>query len=231
MAKTVAIIQSNYIPWKGYFDIINMVDLLIFHDDLQYTKNDWRNRNKIMTPQGPQWLSIPCGTNEKRLICEVRVDNVIWQKQHWDRIQQSYRKAPFWDYYSPYLEKFYSAKTWSFLSDLNQSFIKYTCQKFLGISTQFEDSQIHNLTAGKGSRVMELLKRVDCTHYVCGPSAKSYLDYGAFENEGIRLEWMDYNSYPEYKQQYAPFHHNVSIIDLIMNTGPEARKFLKSAIN
>ena len=86
MEKKVAISQSNYIPWKGYFDLINMADEFIFHDDLQYTKNDWRNRNKIKTKNGLQWLTIPCGSSEDRLICEVNLLDSKWQKAHWNQI-------------------------------------------------------------------------------------------------------------------------------------------------
>ncbi|MFC2451055.1 MAG: WbqC family protein, partial [Flavobacteriaceae bacterium] len=99
MKNKVAILQSNYIPWKGYFDIIRSVDLFIFHDDLQYTKGDWRNRNKIKTPNGIKWLTIPCGTNEKRLICEVEITDHSWQKQHWNLIQMSYKKSEYFSVY------------------------------------------------------------------------------------------------------------------------------------
>ena len=99
--KKVAIIQSNYIPWKGYFDIINDVDLFIFHDDLQYTKGDWRNRNKIKTPQGTIWITIPVGTNTERLICEVEIKDNQWQRKHYNLLKQHYINTP---YYKKYIE-------------------------------------------------------------------------------------------------------------------------------
>src|ERR1700681_1938553 len=104
MGKRVAILQSNYIPWKGYFDIIHDVDLFVFYDDVQYTKNDWRNRNKIKTPQGTQWITIPVGTNEHRLICEVEIRDTSWQKKHWKMLQQNYAKAPYFHVFEPFLD-------------------------------------------------------------------------------------------------------------------------------
>ena len=93
--KKVAVLQSNYIPWKGYFDIIHDVDLFIFHDDLQYTKNDWRNRNKIMTADGLKWLTIPVGTDEHRLICEVKIPNRECLKKHYQILKMAYGKCPY----------------------------------------------------------------------------------------------------------------------------------------
>jgi len=99
--KTVAILQSNYIPWKGYFDVINDVDLFIFYDDVQYTKNDWRNRNKVKTANGTGWLSIPVGADKNRLICEVILNDNRWQEKHWKTLCQLYGKASYFSSYAP----------------------------------------------------------------------------------------------------------------------------------
>jgi hypothetical protein len=121
--KKVAILQSNYIPWKGYFDIINSVDEFIFHDDLQYTKNDWRNRNKIKTKEGVIWLTVPCGSNENRLISEVVLNDDSWQKRHMTLLQLHYKNSPYFDELRSFLEDVYLNTRWSFLSDLNQFLI------------------------------------------------------------------------------------------------------------
>lgn len=229
MSKRVAILQSNYIPWKGYFDMINMVDVFIFHDDLQYTKNDWRNRNKIKTQNGLRWLTIPCGTDEKRHICDVEIRDGNWQKKHWNLIQESYSKAPYFEAYREFFEHFYLQKKWTNLSELNQYLIKHIACEILGNhKTVFEDSQKYHLTKTKGERVMELLQKVDATRYLSGPAAKDYLQESDFVRENIQLEWMDYSEYPEYDQLYPPFEHSVSIIDLIFHKGPDACSFLKS---
>jgi len=225
--KKIAIIQSNYIPWKGYFDIINMVDEFIFYDDLQYTKNDWRNRNKIKTANGLIWLTIPCGTNLKRLICDVELKDSKWQKDHWNKIKIWYGKAKYFKQYEKFFEEIYSIQ-WKNLSELNQYIIKKNSREILGIKTVFRDSREFNLTKKKGERVLELCIKANATHYLSGPSAKNYLDESIFEKEGIKVEWMDYSGYPEYNQLYPPFVHEVSIIDLIFNEGPNATKFMKS---
>lgn len=226
--KKVAIIQSNYLPWKGYFDIINMADLFIFHDDLQYTKQDWRNRNKIKTSHGTAWLSIACGSDENRLICEVGVRDKSWQKKHWHKIIQCYQHAPYFDLYKDFFEDFYLYHHWVNLSDLNQYLIKKISRVFLGINTEFDDSRRYNLKEKKSARVLELIKKAGAGEYLSGPAAKDYLDEKQFEDAGIKLVWMDYSGYPEYNQPYPPFVHNVSIVDLLFNVGEDACKYLKS---
>jgi hypothetical protein len=225
--KKVAIVQSNYIPWKGYFDLIAKADLFIFHDDLQYTKQDWRNRNKIKTPHGPKWLSIPCGSNENRLICKVVLRDHTWQRKHWHKIMQSYQFAPHFELYKAFFEEFYLQGTWTNLSDLNQFLIKKISRVYLGINTEFDDSRRYNLKEKKALRVLELLKKVGADIYLSGPKAKNYLDERVFEDTGIQIEWMDYNGYPKYDQLYPPFEHNVSIIDLLFSVGEGAKKYLK----
>jgi hypothetical protein len=226
--KAVAIVQSNYIPWKGYFDIINMVDLFIFHDDLQYTKQDWRNRNKIKTSCGTEWLSIPCGSDENRLICEVELWDKSWQRKHWHKITQYYQHAPYFELYKDFFEDFYLHNNWVNLSNLNQYLIKKISRLFLGINTEFDDSRRYNLKEKRAARMLELLKKVGVNEYLSGPAAKNYLDERQFEDAGIKLLWMDYNGYLEYDQLYPPFVHNVSIIDLLFNVGEKAYKYLKS---
>lgn len=222
----VAILQSNYIPWKGYFDIIGSVDLFVFHDDLQYTKGDWRNRNKIKTAKGAEWLTVPCGTSEHRLICDVQLTSSDWQRKHWRLIQAHYVNAPYFKQYSAFFEEIYLGRVWSNLSDMNQYMIKAISIELLGMKTRFDDSRAYDLKEAKGARVIELLKKVGATVYLSGPAAKFYLDESVFLNERINLEWMNYVGYPEYPQLNPPFDHAVSIIDLIFNTGSDATAFM-----
>lgn len=225
--KKVAILQSNYIPWKGYFDIIGSVDLFVFHDNLQYTKNDWRNRNKIVTADGVKWLTIPCGTSEKRLICEVELTDSSWQKKHYSAILSSYKNAPFLDHYADFLKSIYLDKKWNNLSELNQYIIKKISVDILGLQVDFADSREFELVEKKEKRVLELLEKVSATCYLSGPSAKDYISEDSFIEKGIKLEWMDYSGYPEYKQCFSnKFEHGVSILDLILNTGPEISNYM-----
>lgn len=222
----VAILQSNYIPWKGYFDIIGSVDLFIFHDDLQYTKGDWRNRNKIKTPRGAEWLTVPCGTNEHQLICNIPLSNPDWQRKHWNIIQSNYSKAPYFREYRLFFEEIYLGYIWENLSKMNQHIIQKISSELLGLKTTFRDSRAYDLKMKKGERVIELLKKVGAKNYLSGPAAKSYLDESLFIAENIHLEWMDYTNYPEYSQLYPPFNHTVSIVDLFFNVGSKAPSFM-----
>jgi hypothetical protein len=226
--KKVAILQSNYIPWKGYFDMINMADLFIFHDDLQYTKNDWRNRNKIKTRSGTEWLTIPCGTNEKRLICEVLLPDNKWQKDHWNKIKNSYSKSSYFSDYKNFFEEIYLNIQWQNLCELNQYVIKRISKELLGVETTFDDSRNYGLTEKKEHRVKELLLKCNAELYLSGPAAKNYLSEDFLIQSNIKIEWMNYSNYKEYNQLYPPFEHAVTILDLIFNEGPNVKNYLKS---
>jgi hypothetical protein len=224
--KKVAVIQSNYIPWKGYFDIIHDVDLFVFHDDLQYTKNDWRNRNKIKTARGVSWLTIPVGTREDRLICEVELHDVSWQKNHWAIIMQSYSKAPFFRQYRDFFEQVYLKAKWNNLSELNQYLIKTISKEFLGIKADFNDSRDFHAEGHKLDRLIDLLVKVNAELYVSGPAAKDYIEENKFKEVEIELVFKDYSNYPEYPQLFPPFEHAVSILDVLFNCGAAAPDYI-----
>ncbi|MBT9494939.1 MAG: WbqC family protein [Paucibacter sp.] len=220
--KKVVILQSNYIPWKGYFDLIHDADLFVFYDDLQFTKNDWRNRNKIKSPQGTQWLSIPVGTDKHRLICEVQLHDHSWQRIHWETIRQQYGKCKYFSKYQHFFEKIYLQTDWDNLSSLNQHLIKSIASEILGVTTKFSDSRIFELTGQKQDRLLDLVKKTQANQYISGPAAKSYIAESEFDVLGVNLVWKDYTGYPEYSQKHPPFEHGVSILDLIFNEGPNS---------
>lgn len=224
--KKVVVLQSNYLPWKGYFDLIRKADLFIFYDDVQFTKNDWRNRNKIKTPRGAEWISIPCGTDLKRLIMEVTIDKHDWQKDHWNRININYGKSVYFNDYKDFFDDFYNNHVWKNLSELNQYLIRHIAGKFLNLKTTFENSTDYTPQGVKLDRLLDVLRKSGATEYLSGPAAKSYIVEEDFAKAGIQLTWMDYSRYPEYNQQYPPFVHDVSIIDLIFNEGPESIRYL-----
>ena len=219
---TVGIIQSNYIPWKGYFDIIHDVDLFVFHDDLQYTKGDWRNRNVIKTPEGERWLTIPVGTSEHRRICDVPLPAPDWTAEHWRRIDLAYRKAPYFALYRDYFARFYLESTWCSLSELNQALIVGISHDLLGITTEFADSRTFHPTRSKGERLLEIIENTGADVYVSGPSARDYITDEQFAAAGIDVVWKDYAGYPEYSQAHGSFCHEVTILDLLFHTGPSA---------
>lgn len=224
--KKVAVIQSNYLPWKGYFDIIHDVDLFVFHDDLQYTKNDWRNRNQIKTFEGLKWLTVPVGAREDRLICDVGINDDRWQKKHWNLIKQHYGKATYFEYVEEKIRADYLDRSWKNLSQLNQHFIQKIARELLGVKTIFLDSRDYKLTGKKTERLIDLLEKVEADQYLSGPAAKNYLEEEKFEFKKIQLNYKDYSGYPEYQQCYPPFEHHVSILDLLMHTGPEAPYYI-----
>ena len=226
--KKIAILQSNYIPWKGYFDMIAAVDEFIFYDDAQYTKNDWRNRNKIKTCQGPIWLSVPVKIKGKstQQIIETEIANENWAKDHWRTITQNYKKSPFFKVISSLLEAFYVSKKYTLLSELNRDLITEIC-KYLHIHTKLSISSDFNLIPGRHERVLDLCLQAKATEYISGPAAKSYIQEDDYEKNNIKLTWFSYNDYPEYPQLYGSFIHEVSILDLLFNCGENSYKYMK----
>jgi hypothetical protein len=222
--KKVAILQSNYIPWKGYFDLIHDVDLFIFYDDVQYTHSDWRHRNKLMTRDGPRWLTIPAGHDLKRLICEVEIPDQSWKEQHRSIIEQNYREAPFIEESQPLLDFLY-ANPITNLSDYNQRAIRHL-SNILGIRAEFIDSRLLGVNGRKTERLIGILESVGATKYISGPSARDYIDEPMFAEAGIELVYKEYPAYPAYQQCFPPFSPFVTILDLLMNVGPEAARYI-----
>lgn len=227
--KTVAIVQSNYIPWKGYFDLINSADVFILLDDVQYTRRDWRNRNQIKTPQGLHWLTIPVNVKSKFTIriCDVTITDPSWAEQHWRSLVNSYAKAPYFRENSSWVEDLYLNNHENSLSKINYTFIKSICD-YLEIYTPIKWSMDFSTPEEKSQRLVSICRQLDANCYLSGPAAKDYLDVGLFFKETIRVEWMDYSNYSEYPQLNSPFHQHVSILDLIFNTGKSSKNYLKS---
>lgn len=222
----VAVLQSNYIPWKGYFDIIHDVDLFIFYDDLQFTKNDWRNRNRIKAAGGPEWITIPVGDALNRLICDVTLKDPSWQAKHWRTLQQAYSRSPHFQSYREYFEHVYLGERWTNLSELNHSLTRHIARDFLGIDTKFGDSRDYSLTGQKLDRLLDLVIKTGATSYVSGPAAKEYIAPERFADARISLEWKDYSGYPPYPQRFPPFEHGLSVLDLLFNVGADAGYFI-----
>jgi hypothetical protein len=226
--KKVAILQSNYIPWKGYFDLIAAVDEFILYDDMQYTRRDWRNRNQIKTPQGVQWLTIPVQVKGRyhQKIRETEIDGSEWSSAHWKALAQNYRRSPHYDEIAAWLEPLYSSAPDRYLSGLNRRFIEAVCT-YLGIQTRITNSWDFTSLEGKTERLVDLCLQACATEYISGPSAKDYIDESMFSDSGIKLTWFEYSDYPVYPQLWGEFTHNVSIIDLIFNCGKNSGMYMK----
>ncbi|MDX2367858.1 MAG: WbqC family protein [Colwellia sp.] len=226
--KKVAILQSNYIPWKGYFDLINQVDDFVIYDCVQYTKNDWRNRNQIKSKGGLQWLTIPVSVkSSSQLINETDIANNIWAAKHLKSLTQTYSKSK---YYSVYIDElaacFEAAKSLSKLSDINLLFIKWINVQ-LGITTTIHQATDFVLEEDRIDRLVSICEQLNVSTYLSGPAAKDYLDEQRFTDKSITIEWMDYSGYPEYLQFGPEFQHGVSVLDLLFHTGSNAANFLE----
>lgn len=224
--KKVAILQSNYIPWKGYFDLIAAVDEFVIYDDAQYTKNDWRNRNQIKTPQGLSWLTIPIVRDHQPRIRDARIDGNAWAEKHWRTLAQNYRRAPHFDEIATWLEPMYLRDPADLLSPVNRQFMEAICS-YLDVSTTITNSWDYELGAGQTERLVSLCEQAGAGEYISGPAAKSYVDEDLFRQADVKLTWFDYDGYPEYPQLWGGFEHGVSILDLLFNCGTDAPEFMR----
>jgi hypothetical protein len=229
--KKVAIVQSNYIPWKGYFDLIAAVDEFILYDDMQFTRRDWRNRNLIKTPQGLQWLTVPVQVKGKytQAIRDTEIQGWDWAEVHWKSLTANYTRAPHFREIATLLEPLYREphKT---ISALNRRFIEAICG-YLGIGTKLRNSWDYSLSEGKSERLADLCRQAGATTYISGPAAKDYLDENAFTTLGITVDWFSYYGYPAYPQLWGEFNHGVSIVDLLFNCGADAPRVMKYVLH
>lgn len=228
--KKVAIVQSNYIPWRGYFDLIAAVDEFILYDDVQYTRRDWRNRNQIKTPQGPLWLTVPVMSKGRydQKIRETMICKTNWAIDHWKSIQVNYRKAIYFEEIVEWLEPIYLIQPHTSLSQLNRTLIEAIC-RYLKINTKISSSSDYRLIDGKTERLAHLCRQTEANVYISGPAAKSYINEQEFLECGVSLEWFEYSRYLEYPQLWGTFVHRLSIIDLLFNCGKDATRYMRHA--
>jgi hypothetical protein len=223
----VGIIQSNYAPWRGYFDFIASVDLFIFYDDVQYTKSDWRNRNRIKTSHGVRWISVPVRYRTLlKMVCETEIDySRDWSSDHLNQFYEHYTAAPFLSDVARTLKAAFSKKSQT-ISELNILLARDVCS-YLGVTTPTVLSSELGVAGSGTERLISILKKVGATHYLSGPAAQRYLDFDLFRKSGIRLEYKTY-AYAEYPQQFGAFEPAVTILDLIANCGPGSRALIRS---
>jgi hypothetical protein len=228
--KTVAIVQSNYVPWKGYFDLMARVDEFVLYDDVQYTKRDWRNRNRLKSPEGVRWLTIPVQVKGRYLqrIDETFVSDPRWGERHWTTLRGWYGRAPFFRHYRELLESLYRDTREHRLSDINRRFLE-VLRDALGIATPLTSSADYPSAGEKTERLLAICLAAGATRYVSGPAAREYLDEQRFRAAGVEVEWMSYEGYPEYPQLHPPFEHGVSALDLLLSVGEEAAQFMLHA--
>lgn len=222
----VAILQSNYIPWKGVFDMIEQVDKFVFFEDVDYTNRDWRTRNKVITSGESKWLTVPVKKMPRGTkIYEMSISNDgKWQKKHKSTIKQSYAKARYFKDYQWILDEIYDP-SWDKLSDFNIATTKLLC-KVIGIECEFLNSKDLESKGVKDDKLIDICKAVGATTYLSGPAAKDYIVPSKFAKENIALDYIDYSHYPEYEQLHDGFDHYVSVLDVIFNCGPAAKDYI-----
>jgi hypothetical protein len=223
--KRVAILQSNYIPWKGYFDLIAAVDEFVLFDDMQYTRRDWRNRNRIKTPQGLQWLTVPVQVKGRfeQSIRETLIDGERWAAEHWKALSLNYRRAAAFDATAAWLEPLLH-RPWTHLSQLNRALIEAVCRQ-LGIATRLSNSWDYALHGERSERLASICAQAGAQVYVSGPSARTYLDEAVFARRGIAVAWFDYANFREYPQCWGAFEHGVTVLDVLFNCGADAPRY------
>ena len=230
MGRTLAVVQSNYIPWKGYFDLIDRADEFVLYDDVQYTKNDWRNRNRIKTSRGLKWLTISVDYRFSRhqTIRETRINDAGWVERHRRALRDSYSATAGFELYEETIDRLYTQVTTPWLSEVNRTIIKAICQ-LLDIDTRITTASEYRQDGDRLERLIQLCQQTGATTYLTDPSARNYLKEEPFADAGIEVQYIDYTGYPEYPQQFGRFEHGVSILDLLFNTGSEATDYFRSA--
>ena len=228
--RRISIIQSCYVPWKGFFDLIGQCDEYVIFDSVQYVKRHWHNRNRIKTANGIEWLTIPVVSKGRfeQPIDEVEIEKP-WADKHWRTLQFAYKRAPFFELYGPEIERWYAlADKKPLLTDVNAVFLNGICG-LLGLKTRITRDSAYPTEGIKTERLLAIARAAGADRYLSGPSARTYLDEAAFSDAGVTPEWMNYDGYPEYSQLHGPFEHAVSVLDLLLNTGPDARRHLTRA--
>lgn len=235
--RRVAIVQSSYIPWRGYFSLIAACDTFIFLDSVQFTKRDWRSRNRLRTANANVWLSIPLIQRGFYLaaIDEMTVSDPLWADAHWRRIEDAYRKAPAFQEAAPVIKEAYaSVADLDRLSAINIALVRSLCAALAIDTGLMRDTELFPRTdlvaMDATDRLVELCRASRASHYLSGPAARSYLDEERFRAAGIQIEWADYSGLRPYPQLHGGFDPQVSIVDTVLNLGYERTRLALEGI-
>ena len=223
----VTILQPSYLPWLGFFEQMTRSDKFVLLDDVQYTRRDWRNRNKVRVKEGWVWLTVPVQQKSRfsQSLLETRIDNsVSWRRKHLETLRQHYCKAPFFEKYFPRCQQIYE-KDWEFLFDLCLETIQFLKEE-MGIETPLLRSSEMKLSGEKTERLVSICGELGATHYLSGESGSDYISQEDFSNPGIELEYQNYE-HPVYPQRYPGFVPHLSTIDLLFNCGEQSLSILK----
>src|SRR3954447_25250294 len=229
--RRICVVQSCYVPWKGFFDLIGQCDEYVVFDRAQYVKRHWHNRNRIKTANGLEWLTIPVVSKGRfeQPIDEVEIEKP-WAEKHWRALELAYKRSPFFELHAPAIRGWYeTADGKKLLTEVNAVFLRGISEK-LGLKTRITRDTLYPAHGVKTERLLAIARAAGAGRYLSGPSAKAYLDEQAFRAAGILPEWMSYEVYPEYPHLHGPFEHGDSVLDLMFNTVPEAPRYLRRAL-
>lgn len=225
-AATLVVLQPGYLPWLGFFDQMNRSDVFVYYDDVQFDKNGWRNRNRIKSPNGPHWLTVPVRVSAFPPILEVEIDRrTPWARQHLGTIRQFYARAPHFKRCFPELEEVLN-RPWERLVDVDLAVTELLCV-WMGLRRQIARSSELGIQGERSERLLHLCRHFGVTRYLSGNAAQCYLDVDMFQAAGIQVEWQDYQP-PTYPQLHGEFVPYLSALDLILNCGDESLAIIAS---
>jgi hypothetical protein len=220
----VSIHQPQFFPWLGYFDKIRKAEIFVFLDDVQFKKNEWQNRNRIKTAEGPQWFTVPTTYHFPEKLNEVKINNQIdWRKSHLHSLKTNYSRSKFFDEVMNALMPIYE-KSWEIISELNIATIT-ECLKYLGIATKTVKSSEFSFAGASTERLVNICRHFKAEAYIAGQGGKEYMDESLFSKQGVKVEYQVFN-HPVYEQNFGEFIPNMSIIDLLFNHGKKSAAIL-----
>jgi hypothetical protein len=227
--RAAVVLQPSFLPWRGVFDLVARADVFVFYDDVQYDKHGWRNRNRIKTAQGPQWITVPVhakGNVTTHLqIDRVRIDNrTDWRRSHLERIRHAYRRAPFFESTFPFVEEIYAFET-ELLAELTIAQTKALADRLGLRRPDYVRGSDLAIEGTKTEKLVATLRAVEATSYISGPAARAYIENERFRAADIELGYIGY-AFPEYPQLHGPYDGNLSILDLLFMTGDRAADYL-----
>jgi hypothetical protein len=223
----VAISQSNYLPWRGFFALIASVDLFVFLDEVQFTSRDWRSRNLIKTKHGLKWISIPVGDSITRRVKDVILPKGPWRGRHLSQILQAYEGSTNFEFGANFITRILDTNSFITLSEFNKFCIERISREIFQLKTHFVDSSQICHSGQSSSRIYSIAKEVGAQEYLSGPNGRNYLDVLSFNDSGIKVSFADYSKLEIYPQLHGPFVGNVSIVDLIFNVETKYESFIK----
>lgn len=226
-ARTLVVLQPGYLPWLGFFDQMRRADVFIYYDDVQFDKHGWRNRNRVKTPEGPLWLTVPIrhhGLGQPRIL-DAEIDTrTPWARKHVGTLRQYYSKAPFFKTYMPEFEEMLS-RPWTHIVDLDLETTAMMA-RWLGLAPEVHRASALGIAGEQSTRLLNLCRHFGATRYLSGSAARDYLDLAVFEAAGVSVEWQDYQ-HPVYPQLHGEFVPFLSALDLVLNCGEGSRLILE----